>query len=83
MDPRLNKQESNNKVTYAIKRNWRIAALVTGPILWLTLVVLTLRRAVIKDGAILVPVQPGVLLGINSTIRYIPVKSFWPFLYQN
>ncbi|KAG9289534.1 hypothetical protein G9A89_002307 [Geosiphon pyriformis] len=64
----VNKQTFNKNT---IKRCVCLVGLVAGPLAWLALVVLLVRNATIKDGTIFLPVQPGVILGLNSTIRYI------------
>ncbi|CAG8473041.1 13380_t:CDS:1 [Gigaspora margarita] len=54
-----------------LKKYLSLSLLFIAPLLWLTLVVFSLRGATIEDGGILMPGQPSILLGINTTIRYI------------
>ncbi|RIB26954.1 hypothetical protein C2G38_2161940 [Gigaspora rosea] len=54
-----------------LKKYLSLSLLFIAPLLWLTLVVFSLRRATINDGGILMPGQPSILLGINTTIRHI------------
>ncbi|CAG8514707.1 27452_t:CDS:1 [Gigaspora margarita] len=65
--------DSNNHKSSLIllKKYLSLSLLFIAPLLWLTLVVLSLRRATIDNGGILMPGQPSILLGINTTIRYI------------
>ncbi|CAG8512670.1 17193_t:CDS:1 [Dentiscutata erythropus] len=62
----------NHKSLLTLLRKYlNVALLFIAPLLWLTLVIFSLRGATIDDGGILIPGQPGILLGINTTIRYI------------
>ncbi|RIB30718.1 hypothetical protein C2G38_2136225 [Gigaspora rosea] len=54
-----------------LKKYLSLSLLFIAPLLWLALVVFSLRGATIEDGGILMPGQPSILLGINTTIRYI------------
>ncbi|CAG8512650.1 17192_t:CDS:2 [Dentiscutata erythropus] len=66
----VNSYKYNSSLTL-LKKYLSIALLFIVPLLWLSLVVFSLRGAIIYDGGILIPSQPGILLGINTTIRYI------------
>ncbi|KAF0537250.1 hypothetical protein F8M41_008562 [Gigaspora margarita] len=66
-----NKNDPYESSSTSLKKYLSRTMLFMAPLLWLSLVVFSLRGAVIDNGGILIPGQPGVLLGVNTTIRYI------------
>ncbi|CAG8533183.1 20956_t:CDS:1 [Gigaspora margarita] len=66
-----NKIDPYKSSSTSLKKYLSIAMLLIGPLLWLTLVVFSLHGSIIDNGGILIPGQPGILLGVNTTIRYI------------